>query len=424
MNPGTTYYYQVVGQNSAGTVAGSVNHFTTTQPSTPPTVTTGSASGITNNGVTTYGTVNPNGSDTHVWFLIATNSGMSGAVQTPAYDAGSGTTTLQIQCAWTGLAAGTTYYYQFVAQNGAGTVKGTVNQFTTVRPSSPPTVSTGSAGGITTNSAVVYGNVNPNGSDTNVWFLIATNPAMSGAVQSPSYDAGSGNASLQIQCTWTGLSPNRTYYYQFVAQNNSGTAKGVVMNFKTMAGAGLPIVSTSSATSIAATTATINGTVNPNGADTIAWFQIAVNSSMSGGVQSNAVDLGSGNTTYQIQCAITGMSPGGTYYYRILARNSYGTVQGSVMHFTTSTQSSRGPTAGERELGLRAISPTVLGSMGPTGGNLHVMAGDRAKSITGVVQAPSQEPGVTNAAPSGLSAGATSLSGSGAKPRQRANPRK
>jgi hypothetical protein len=103
----------------------------TTTYTIAPTMTTTAAGSITSSTAILYGTVNPNGTDTNIWFLISANSSMSGAVQSNSYDAGSGTSSAQVQCSVSGKSASTKYYYQVVGQNSAGTVKGSIQTFTT-----------------------------------------------------------------------------------------------------------------------------------------------------------------------------------------------------------------------------------------------------------------------------------------------------
>lgn len=101
-----------------------------------------------------------------------------------------------------------------------------------------PTATTGSATGITTSSATLNGTVNPNGTDTHVWFLWGTNSSLSGANQSSSYDLGSGTSAPGIAASPSGLNPGTPYYFQMVAQNSAGTAKGTINSFSTTAAAG------------------------------------------------------------------------------------------------------------------------------------------------------------------------------------------
>lgn len=94
-----------------------------------------------------------------------------------------------------------------------------------------------------------------------------------------------------------------------------------------------PIVVTGAATDVTADTATLNGTVNANGADTTVWFEY--------GMSSEAYDTTSStqevNSTGDVSAsaAISGLSGLTTYYYRIAAQNSAGTTYGSEMSFAT-----------------------------------------------------------------------------------------
>ena len=85
---------------------------------TPPTVTTGSTSNITQSSATVSGLVNPNGTDTHYYFRYGTTTAY-GSQTTPA-DAGSGTSQVGVHAAIYGLSTNTTYHYQLVAQNARG----------------------------------------------------------------------------------------------------------------------------------------------------------------------------------------------------------------------------------------------------------------------------------------------------------------
>jgi uncharacterized protein (TIGR03437 family) len=96
----------------------------------PPTVSTGSAFGVTGYSATLNGSVNPDGADTHIWFEYSTNSSLSGSISTPPQDIGPGTNTLPFSANIDGLAGPTTYYFQAWASNGAGTAHGSIASFT------------------------------------------------------------------------------------------------------------------------------------------------------------------------------------------------------------------------------------------------------------------------------------------------------
>ncbi|MGA2673410.1 MAG: protease pro-enzyme activation domain-containing protein [Terracidiphilus sp.] len=200
-----------------------------------PVATTGTATAITGTTATLGGTVNPEGADTHVWFLYGTSSTLSGATQTASVDLGSGTTATAASASLTGLTAGTQYYFQVVAQNATGTTNGAIANFTTTTVALAPVATTGTATAITTTTATLAGTVNPEGADTKIWFLYGTSSTLSGATQTASQDIGSGTTATAVSASLTGLSAGTEYYFQVVAQNATGTTNGAIANFTTTA---------------------------------------------------------------------------------------------------------------------------------------------------------------------------------------------
>jgi phosphodiesterase/alkaline phosphatase D-like protein len=98
-----------------------------------------------------------------------------------------------------------------------------------------------------------------------------------------------------------------------------------------------PAVSTLAASSVTTTSATLNGTVIPNGKDTGAWFLWSVNPDLSSPVYDTPhTFIGSGRETIPYQYTITGLNPNTIYYYRIEAYNLLGTTVGAIVSFTTS----------------------------------------------------------------------------------------
>jgi hypothetical protein len=101
----------------------------------PPTATTESASASTNS-ATLYGTVNPNGSDTHYYFLYGTTSSSLNN-ETATYDLGAGTGASGISANIASLTAGTLYYFRIVAYNSHGTTMGSIVPFNTTSAAAP-----------------------------------------------------------------------------------------------------------------------------------------------------------------------------------------------------------------------------------------------------------------------------------------------
>ena len=158
LTAGTKYYFEAVAQNATGTTNGTIATFTTTAAAAlAPTTTTGLATALTASTASLAGTVNPNGQATTAWFLYGTSSTLAGAAQTTTQSLAAGTTATAITANLTGLSAGTTYYFQAVAQNPTGTANGSIGSFTTTA-APPPTFTIGGAAVTITTPGASTGN--------------------------------------------------------------------------------------------------------------------------------------------------------------------------------------------------------------------------------------------------------------------------
>jgi hypothetical protein len=124
---GTTYHYRLTASNQVGTTYGSDNTFTTAA-ATPPLVTTGAASEVTQTGVQLTGTVDTRELRSSYEFEVGTDTGYTGAKLFG--NAGSGgieTVSANLQF----LIPGTIYHYRLAASNADGTTYGQDMTFTT-----------------------------------------------------------------------------------------------------------------------------------------------------------------------------------------------------------------------------------------------------------------------------------------------------
>lgn len=95
----------------------------------------------------------------------------------------------------------------------------------------------------------------------------------------------------------------------------------------------VPIVTSGSATGVGATQASLNGTVNPNGSATTAWFEWGGTTSF--GNTTPTQTIGSGDAPVDVQQTVVGFQDGQTYYFRIVAKNAAGTSTGETKSFKT-----------------------------------------------------------------------------------------
>jgi hypothetical protein len=94
-----------------------------------------------------------------------------------------------------------------------------------------------------------------------------------------------------------------------------------------------PAVTTGAAASVTQATATLTGTVTPNGAPTSYFFQYGPTSLYGG--QTTAVTI-SGKQTVAVP--VGGLAPFTTYHYRLVAQNSHGLTKGKDRTFKTKRQ--------------------------------------------------------------------------------------
>ena len=83
-----------------------------------------------------------------------------------------------------------------------------------------------------------------------------------------------------------------------------------------------PSAETKAATNTGETTATLNGTVNPHGAETKYYFEYGT--TVSYGSKTAEASAGSGTGNLEESKALTGLTRGTTYHYRIVATNNAG----------------------------------------------------------------------------------------------------
>jgi phosphodiesterase/alkaline phosphatase D-like protein len=137
---------------------------------------------------------------------------------------------------------------------------------------------------------------------------------------------------VNISANINGLLASQVYHYRIVASNSAGTTFGSDRTFTTLSATGAPVVTTNPATNVTASSATLNGSVDPHGLTTSVHFQYGATTSYG---LTTAPQSHSGNTYLNISANISGLSASHVYHFRIVATNSAGTRLGSDRTFTT-----------------------------------------------------------------------------------------
>ena len=201
-------------------------------PASAPVVTTGSATGITDNASILTGTVNPNGSPTTLYFQYGLTAGYG--IVTGTQTATGGTDAVDFAVNIGSLSPGATYHFQLVASNTSGTVFGLDQTLITTRSTSTlrPTVTGGTISGPGQSIITAAASVAPNGPATTVRFDYGRTTSYGFHTANANLPAG--NTASSVSMKLVGLAPHTTYHLRCVAQNALGATYSADIPFRTL----------------------------------------------------------------------------------------------------------------------------------------------------------------------------------------------
>jgi plastocyanin len=224
-----------------------------------------------------------------------------------------------------------TFPYYCTAHVGEPTEVGQVIVATPTPPpaNGPPIVTTNPATLIASFSAALQGSLNPNGLITTFHFQYGTTTSY-GLTSAPQTQTG--NTSRPVSANINSLSAHTTYHFRIVASNTAGTTFGSDRIFTTLSMTGFPVVMTNPPTNVTASSARLNGTLDPHGLSTTVYFQYGTTTSY-GSRTPNRIKTG--NDYQNVFAGISGLTAGTTYHFRIVATNTVGTRYGTDRTLTT-----------------------------------------------------------------------------------------
>lgn len=312
---------------------------TTPRQATAPLAVTDSTATPSGTTAVLSGEVTPNGALTTYWYEYGTSSalGKSSAKHT----LGSGFAAITAPGYITGLTKNTTYSYRLVAENTLGKVQGTTYTFkTTDGTPAPvgglPSSSTLAAKAITGSAATLNGTVSPNKATTRYWFEYGQTANLGNTTALTS--VGDGSAAVSASTELANLSSGTTYFFRLNAQNKFGTVNGTILTFKTTGPVTqAPTAVTKPATDIATASATLHGTVNSRGLETMYWFEYSTDSLLGSVLLTSTakVSAGAGTEAVAVSASVSGLTEKITYYARLVAQNDLGTVRADKVTFKT-----------------------------------------------------------------------------------------
>ena len=153
------------------------------------------------------------------------------------------------------------------------------------------------------------------------------------------------------------------------------------------------VIATNAATNITSSSATLNGTVDPNAITTTVHFQYGTTSNY-GSTTANRTYAG--NMTQSVSANITGLSPNTTYHFRLVGTNNGGTRFGSDRTFTTSSVTGPPIVATTAASNVASFSATLNGSVNPHGLTTSVYFQYGTTTSYGLTTAPQSHTGNTS----------------------------
>ena len=237
-----------------------------------------------------------------------------------------------------GLATEQTYHYRVEATNANGTTRSANRTFTThavadlvaEKPSQ-----------VTQSSATLHGSFTGAGKATTYQFEWGTDTTYGQTTEPDGPNSGSGKQQLEAEIE--GLEVYTAYHFRIKATNSDGTTYSPDFEFLS-APPFMPTVSGTNAGGVTPTGATIGAQVNPGRGATV--FLVEYGQTSGFGQQTSTSDsIGDEDAEIPVSANLTGLTPGTTYHYRVVAMNFSGTTEGPTLTFNTPAAPSVTPLA-------------------------------------------------------------------------------
>jgi uncharacterized protein (TIGR02145 family) len=195
-------------------------------------------------------------------------------------------------------------------------------------PVSTPSVVTGAITEITTESALIQGEVTSDGNGLILERGVVIRATPDPTVADTKILSGTGTGTFTV--TLTNLSEATTYNIRTFATNSAGTAYGLNKSFNTTL---VPTLTTTAVTNITTTSADCGGNIASDGGADITARGVCWDTKANPTILNNKTNDGTGTGSFV--SVLTGLSDGTIYYVRSYATNSAGTAYGTQVLFTT-----------------------------------------------------------------------------------------
>ena len=323
----TKYYFRAFAVNNINTGYGEILSFTTNVAGEPTILTIGSTS-ITSSSVNLEGNISDVGLDVvsqhgHCWSMD-----VNPTINNSKTSLGNGNLG-NFNSSISNLNQNTNYYFRSYATNSIGTAYGNLMQFSTTN--GEPTITTLNSSNITASSVNLNGNISGIGDALITQHGHCWSSNDNPTINNSKTSLGNGNLGNFISNV-SSLNQNTNYYFRAYATNIFGTVYGNQKQFSTTSGE--PTAITLGSSNITASSVNLNGEITSIGNATITQHGHCWSTNQNPTISNSKTSLGSGNVQ-TFTSIVSNLSASSTYYYRAYATNSYGTVYGGQMQFST-----------------------------------------------------------------------------------------
>ena len=262
----------------------------------------------------------------------------------------------------------------------------TKNDVSSFEPITLPSVTVGAPSSQQPRTATLNGTVNPEGSTvTSCVFEYDTKPYVQGeaahgtSVVCAPASLGSGASPVAVSANVSGLSPQTTYYYRLAAENGGGRSTSAGQELFTG-----PRLGAAFTTDVAATSVTLDASVDPNGADPHYYFEYGPTTAYGSFAPAAppGVDLGAAPGPQTVSAHVQGLTASTGYHYQLVVSQGGELFEGGDHSFTSQPAGSTATLADGRAWEL--VSPAN------SGGSLIEL-----QEQEGLVQAAADGSGIT-----------------------------
>ena len=306
-----------------------------------PDVVTEAASSNTGVRATLAGTVNPDGVELdECFFEWGQGSGSTAYTDTAECvpgpgGIGTGTSPVAVHADLTGLTPqGTEYHYRLVAVNPNATISGSNQNFTT-----PDTVITEAATGVTPTAATLNGTVNPDtatisecvfewGPEKPFYESTQNYPEAAPCVPGPG-GIGSGTTPVAVEAVLDELHPGTRYAYRLRVDTGTGS---IYADNELVQSSGPAILATWVG-NVTYTEASLRTQISPEGSATTYRFEYGKTTAY--GSETSELTVGSDSEAHELSRFLEDLEPGATYHYRVIANSGVAENVGPDRAFST-----------------------------------------------------------------------------------------